>query len=587
MSNPLFSTIRVKKPRRNAFDMSHEKKLSCNMGKLVPILCQEVVPGDTFKMSSEILVRMAPMIAPVMHRVNVYTHFFFVPNRLVWDDWRTFITGGPKGDGRRPGASSSDAPVSFPIMEFNNPLDSSLFAPGSLADYMGLPYLKPSQNNPVQVSSLPFRAYVEIYNEYYRDQNLTDPVPYSKGAVMSGDVPNLMSLRSRCWEKDYFTSALPFVQRGEPVEIIKGASSGLAPVKMRSGWNTSSIPDNDVPRFVEHESRLNDNSSPAGNYFQVYANKGDMSTSSTPHVGDVVKLTTVGATSFSNTKIQGYNPGSSLVADLSAAGQVTSTTINDLRWAARLQEWLEKMARGGSRYIEQIYNMFGVKSSDARLQRPEYLGGGKTPIMISEVLQTSQSENKMTSDPTYSGTPQGNMSGHGISAGVTHGFKRFFEEHGYIIGIMSIMPRTAYQQGIPRTFFKFDKFDYYWPPFGHLGEQVVYNKEVYAEGDQLPDESVPFGYQSRYSEYKFNHSTVHGDMRSSLKFWHMGRIFNILGDPAAESGTPPLLNESFVTAKPTHRIFAVTDENDDKCWVQLYHNMIGIRPMPKYGTPML
>lgn len=243
----------------------------------------------------------------------------------------------------------------------------------------------------------------------------------------------------------------------------------------------------------------------------------------------------------------------------------STLTINDLRRATRLQEWLERNARAGSRYIEQIFAHFGVRSSDARLQRPEYLGGSKQPIVISEVLNTAS---------TGQGDPLGQMGGHGVSVGNNYAFNKFFEEHGVIIGIMSILPRTAYMQGIPRMFSKFDKFDYYFPEFAHLGEQEVKNRELFENWVDSTGDGT-FGYQSRYAEYKFKESSVHGDFRDNMNYWHMARIFD----------TPPALNEGFVSADPTQRVFAITDPEIDKVYLQLYNDVKAIRPMPVFGTP--
>lgn len=272
--------------------------------------------------------------------------------------------------------------------------------------------------------------------------------------------------------------------------------------------------------------------------------------------------------------IQNMDPNGTLEADLSA---VTASTINELREAFQLQKWLERNMRNGSRYIESILAHFGVKSSDARLQRPEYLGGGKSPVVISEVLQTSGTTTQEI-DPLYN-SPQGNMAGHAVSAGQTNYFKKFFEEHGFIIGIMSIMPRTSYQQGIPRIFNKFDKFDYFWPEFAHLGEQEVKNQELYFDTSATQKNDDTFGYQSRYAEYRYIPSSVAGDFRDNLLFWHLGRKFENV----------PSLGEAFITADPQNngweRIFAVQDAEVHKIWVQMIHKVKAVRPMPVFADP--
>lgn len=542
----IFSKVPVSRPRRTAFNLSHEVKLSCNMGSLVPILCREVVPGDTFKLSSEIFMRFAPMLAPIMHRVNVYTHFFFVPNRIVWDNWEEFITGGEDGN-------------SMPVHPFINMPDvaggesSALLQNGSLADYFGLPTsATPSTLWPenFHVDSLPFRGYAKIWNEYYRDQNLQEEIdiPYGDGDDTSY-VDEILQLRNRAWEKDYFTSALPWAQRGGDVSL---PITGDAPVVYTSGAGLF------VDSGVVTE---NNNSRP------FYAGEGLDGT--TGSEGSLSYAPTDSPTSRT-TRSVGYDPDGSLEADLSA---VTSATINDLRQAFALQRWLEINARGGSRYTEQIFSHFGVRSSDGRLQRPEYLGGGRAPVQISEVLQTSATEDE---------SPQANMAGHGLAVGNTNRFRRFFEEHGYVIGIMSVLPRTTYQQGVPRQFRKFDKFDYYFPEFAHLGEQPIYPSEIYVD-ETTDDAGAPFGYTPRYAEYKYIPSQVCGDFKSTLAFWHLGRIF----------GSAPTLNGAFTTARVGQNgsirsdIFAVQDPDDHHLWVSIYNSLLAVRPMPKFGVPRL
>jgi hypothetical protein len=514
----LFTSVSAKRPKRNVFDLSHERKFSFNMGDLIPVFLEEVVPGDKFQVSSELFIRLAPMLAPVMHRVNVYTHFFFVPNRLVFDKWQDFITGGVDGQ--------SD--VVFPMLDPGD--GSEHMSIGSLSDYLGLPDMDVSSLM-IKVNALPFRAYQLIFNEFYRDQTLQSEVEFSRGSLVStDDFYRLVSLRRRCWEKDYFTSALPWPQRGGDVMMPIG---GDAPVILDPPTSTSSALFRSATGAV-----------PIGSLVQAGGNPS---------------FVTVDGSA--NARVL-YDPQGSLMANLSDA---TSTTVNEFRRAVRLQEWLEKNARAGSRYIEQILSHFGVRSSDARLQRPEYLGGGKSPVVVSEVLQTSS---------TDAVTPQGNMSGHGVAVGKTHGFRKFFEEHGFVIGIMSVLPRTSYFQGIPKVFSKFDKFDYFWPSFAHLGEQPILNKELSVR-TTVPD--AVFGYAPRYSEYKFGRNSVHGDFRSSLLFWHMGRNLPAL----------PSLNASFVQSDPTHRIFAVTDPLVHKLYAHVYHNFKAIRPMPKFGTPTI
>lgn len=560
----LFNSIRIRPPKANRFNLSHDVKLTCKFGKLTPILCQDVLPGDVFKLNTEMLVRFAPMLAPVMHRVNVYTHFFFVPKRLVWDNWKQFITGGESGE---------DSPA-YPRIQVPN---SSLFQTGSLADYLGYPVIGTNNGIPDAnrksdygyIDALPFRAYQLIYNEYYRDQNLTEEVEIGKdmdGLISTSPyVSQIMSLRNRAWQKDYFTSALPFAQRGDEVtlplmgdaDVIfnddtrKLSISPLNKIGINTGMQVPPVNDDgvEVNNGNLHLKNTNQNvrilSGPQGNPTEFHE---PVATLSYEHLRDL---------------IQGV--------DLS---QVSSSTINELRRAIRAQEFLEVAARGGSRYIEQIYAYFGVRSSDARLQRPEFLGGGKSPVVISDVLQTSQ---------TTESSPQANPSGHAVSVQNSHSFKFRAEEHGYIIGIMSVMPKAAYQQGMPRMFQKFDRLDYYWPQFAHLGEQEITRGELYynlaAPLSELSKIRQVFGYTPRYAEYKFCNDSVHGDFRESLAFWHMGRIFS----------TSPALNTDFLTnvEDAANRVFAVRDSQFDKIWVNIHHNLVAIRLMPKYGTPLI
>ena len=529
----IFTHVPMKRPGTNVFDLSHERKLSMKMGDLVPIMLNEVVPGDKFQINTEILMRMAPMLAPIMHRVNVYTHYFFVPTRLVWDDFEEFITGGRLGP-------QPDVPGPVPPYFKRSSLAwQNLTMQGTLADYLGVPPQFKSGNpaafpapDNIEFSALPFRAYQLIYNEYYRDQNLQAPIDISKNSGYLSTAGGLDLLRSRAWEKDYFTSALPWPQRGGDVHMALGDSATIKYDKT-AGTYQHMVQSNGVAGTTGALTAANDPNETGNNRIEV--------------LGTGLNL----------------DPNSTLYADLSDA---KGGTINELRRAMRLQEWLEKNARGGARYVEQILSHFGVRSSDARLQRPEYLGGGKTPVKISEVLQTSETDS----------TAQGNASGHGLATGVSHQAKRFFEEHGYIIGIMSVLPRTSYQQGMERLWYRNDRFDYYWPEFANIGEQPVLNKELFVTGDRDIDNGT-FGYQSRYAEYKTGRSSIHGEMRSNLSYWHMGRIFS----------TAPALNNTFVTADPTTRIFPVVEGSEDHLYVHLYNNIKARRSMPKFGVPTL
>lgn len=525
--NDIFTKVQVQNVKSNVFDLSHDVKLSLNMGELIPINVMECIPGDKFNISTESLLRFAPLVAPVMHKINVFTHYFFVPNRLLWPNWEKFITGNN---------GLESAPPSPPT------LTNLQISPGDLADYMGLPVTEDASGTIIEggitdrVSALPFAAYQKIYDDYYRDQNLEAS---TWNPLLDGDNPNQaqwINKRKRAWEHDYFTSSLPFAQKGEAVTI---PLIGEAPVEF------SHNPDN--------TGGLWRNADPTGSAPITAGTMG-------ANVG--VGNTATARFTASPSPNAAYDPNGTLSADLS---QASSATINDLRRAFRLQEWLEKMARGGSRYIEQIAMHFGVKSSDARLQRPQFLGGHKQPVIISEVLQTSESGES---------SPQGTMAGHALSASSGKGISYSCEEHGYIIGIMSIMPKTAYQQGIPKHFSRRSYLDYAWPTFAHIGEQEVLNKEIYYANDTKNDET--FGYIPRYSEYRYLDSRVAGEFRTSLAFWHLGRIFN----------NRPNLNAEFIKCDPDTRIFAVETEGyDQHIWAHVYNKVRAVRKLPKYGTP--
>lgn len=517
----VFSHVKMQKPRYSTFDLSHQKKMSAEMGKLVPIMCMETVPGDSFSISTSQLLRFAPMLAPIMHQVTVYQHFFFVPNRLIYQNWEPFITGGEDG---------YDTSIPPTITMPNN------LTEGSVADYLGLPT---DNTTTYEVSALPFAAYGTIYNEYYRDENLIAPGDFNLDDGNQGLASAVYKLaigkpKTRAWQHDYFTSALPWTQKGPEATIPLGTS---API-LDAGLNGAPYGDIKV--------RL----------------QSDGSTLSTTLRSNSAGILNELAAGGSSTNLY-LDLSESHVADLS---QATAATINELRSAFRLQEWLEKNARGGSRYTESILSHFGVRSSDARLQRPEFLGGGSVPVQISEVLQTAPASG--------SSTPLAEMGGHGISVGQNANVQYRCEEHGFVIGIMSVMPKTAYQQGVNKMFLRNDRFDYYWPEFAHLGEQAIENQEVYINASNRED---AFGYIPRYAEYKYQNDTVHGALRDSLNFWHLGRIFS----------TQPYLNKEFIEcdsiAEDLTRIFAVPDEQ--QMYVIVNNRVMAKRPMPYFGTP--
>jgi len=514
----IFQNTATGRQGSNLFNLSNEHKLTMPMAKLVPFYTQEVVPGDRFKVNAEVFMRLAPTIAPIMHRVNVTTHFWYVPNRIIWDNWKDFITGGEDGNALPP----------HPYLGIDAG-NIGLLEKGSLADYMGVPTSDSvAGSTKLRINALPFRAYQKIYNEIYRDQNLQDKIDIN--ADEDGEVTNPLTLgniRIRNWEKDYYTSSLPFAQKGSPVS---------APIQME---------------YLNPAKWLNI----SGDQTAV---SGNLQTDASG-------------------QLQNDGTGGGLGSLENIDPELTGIDVNTLREAVRLQEWLEKNARAGSRYVESIMAHFGERVPDYTAQRPVFLGGGSQPITISEVLQTGQTTvDGGDPHPNLEPSPQGNMAGHGVSVGRSNNFRAKFSEHGWIIGIVSVMPRTAYQQGLDRKFQYQDKFDYYWPEFAQLGEQEVKNSEVYCNFANLDTNGDTFGYQARYNHMKYAASKVSGDFRDNLAFWHMGRIFT----------NPPALNEDFIQCDPRTDIFAVQD-GTDPLYVQIYNNVKAIRKMPYHNVPTL
>lgn len=501
----LFTQVEFTKIKGNSFDLSHDVKMSLKFGNLYPTAWCECVPGDRFNCSVESLLRFAPLVSPVMHRMDVSFHYFFVPNRLLWDNWENYITNTKVG-GVLP---------AHPVIQMTGASPTT----GTLSDYLGIPELS-GMAGTVTVNALPFAAYQAIYNEYYRDQNLiTEVVTKALDGNNASNGTNLPIMRKRAWEHDYFTSCLPTPQKGASVDIP------LGDVQLKDPWQGIGA----NPEFVKTDG----------------------------------SSATTGAISQAGADIQAGGVGP-VAYDPKETLSVEPTTITDLRRAFKLQEWLERAMRGGSRYIEFIRSMFGVHSSDKRLQRPEYITGMKSPVVISEVLNTTGTDD----------APQGNMAGHGVSVTSGKYGSYYCEEHGILMCIMSVMPKTAYQQGIPRKFLKVnDPFEYYFEQFAHIGEQEVKNVEIYTHTTDVVREET-FGYIPRYSEYKFENNRTAGDFRSTLDFWTLTRQF----------GSAPALNQTFIECVPDTRIFAVED-GTDYLYAHVYHIIKANRKMPFFGSP--
>lgn len=537
-----FSEVQLQRPKRSEFDLSHDKRLTMRMGNLVPIFVAECVPSDSFRGGSEVLLRLAPLLAPIYDRIELYVHFFFVPNRLLWEDWEEFITGGRLGVGVEP----SVAPVP-PCVDIANVLGNSptAFDNGSLGDYLGVPNflsIDPvaGNYNDCLLDIMPFVAYNLVWYEYYRDRNFVADVDWYP--VPSGEMAGLTFIDQfshvhvRNYAHDYFTSALPFTQRGVDV---------MVPLAFTS---------TDV------------NYSPQTTVFGQDGNPLDGG-------GQYVLGTVVGGNTIISGSASTNGPGQVRnIASISA--DASDVTINDLRSAMSLQVWLERNAIGGSRYTESTQAHFGVKPQDSRLQRPEYIGGGRIPVQISEVVSTAWSV-----DGDAASVPQANMAGHGLTYGNTNRFNYYCTEHGFILGICSLLAPATYQMGLPRMFRRRSFLDYPWPTFAKLGEQEVSDFEIYATPLSLtedPSGDVPlFGYQSRYADWKYICNSNHGDFRDEFLFWSLTRVFT----------TAPVLGEVFnlFDVATEDQIFAVS--GGDHFWLYVHNRVSVRRPLPYFGTP--
>lgn len=521
--------------KRNKFPLSHYKLLTCDMGELIPVSWYEALPGDTIQHQTSAFIRVAPTLAPIMTPCHVNFWSFAVPIRLLWDNgpddcFENFITGGPDGlDAAVPPFYMIPQGTTLPI--------------GSLADYLGIPCGE-SYKSDVKVSALPFRAYYKIWNEYFRDEDLQQPLADGDD-VDGGSQGNLSTGRDVVrvsWKKDYFTVSRPFEQKGASVTVpVNLTSEGGSPLISA----TTTLSGGGV---TFSKAGPDDNQSNWPDAFGLQTRGSALSWRSNDPGGSKV-----------TSNLQYSNPSAQTNITWNGGPQTTgSITVDDIREAFGLQRFEEARAMFGSRYTEYL-RYLGVRSSDARLQRPEYLGGGSQVIQWSEVVQTGQGTD-----------PVGTLRGHGVSGGRTRRWRRFFEEHCIVMTLATIRPIALYTQSLPRAWSRVIKEDYWQKELEHIGEQEVANKELYAYGSS-PD--GVFGYMDRYDEYRSVQNTVCGDFRDKLDYWHLGRVF----------ASQPVLNSDFVSCNPSKRIF--TEQTADEFYCMFLHSVQARRLISRKGRP--
>ena len=564
-SNSRFAQAPQVDIQRSTFDRSSGHKTTFNAGKLVPIYVDEVLPGDTFEMKTSAIIRGSTPIFPVMDNANLDIYFFFVPNRLVWDHWKEF-----NGENTN---SKWEQTVEYSIPQMAPPLTNGSvvgWEKGTLADYMGIPTLVgpgASQTNPeYTVNHLPFRAYCLIWNEWFRDQNLQDPVLIDKGDSQTNGRHLIPEGNSIIFENqaalqganllpvnkyfDYFTGALPEPQKGPDVLLPLGQTAPVITMTEDIAGVTST---NTGMRFIsespikaQHKMAINATGNGKGNGVLI-----ETVPSGSPSEGNLIPT--------------------NLYANLQEA---TSATINELRLAFQLQKLYERDARGGTRYIEILKSHFGVTSPDARLQRPEYLGGERIPINIDQVIQTSG-----TMEGT---TPQGNTGAYSLTGNQGSYFKHSFVEHGYILGLACVRTEHTYQQGLEKIWNRKNRFDFYWPALANIGEQAILNKEIYLQPVKEVNEQA-FGYQEAWAEYRYKPSRVSSAFRSNIKgsldAWHYADYYEAL----------PVLSAEWIeeTYKNVDRTLAVQSTLEDQYIADFWFKCKCTRPMPIYSIPGL
>lgn len=541
---------------RSRFNRSHSVKTTFNVGDIVPFYCEEILPGDTFNVKSSRVVRMQTLLTPMMDNIYLDSYYFFVPNRLTWEHWREF-----NGENT---ASAWLPTTTYSIPQLTSPASTG-WTVGTIADYFGIP----TGITDLSVNALPFRAYALICNDWFRDQNLCDPlnIPLTDSTVAGVNTDTYVSDVAKGGKPykaskyhDYFTSCLPAPQKGPDV-LIPSGTGALYPVV-----TGSTIPDGD--KASDYRKGMEFRIAGTGAYKQY-------SSTDYPYVAGA----SGGALAITSVQDKNVNLfPSNLWADTSAG--VIGASINELRTAFQVQKAYEKDARGGSRYIEIIKSHFGVTSPDARQQRPEYLGGNRIPISVNQVIQQSQTAT----------TPQGTVSGMSLTTDHNEDFIKSFTEHGFIIGVMVARYDHTYQQGLERFWSRSTRFDYYWPVFANLGEMAVKNKEIYAQGSSVInsdtgkayDDEV-FGYQEAWADYRYKPSRCTGEMRStyatSLDKWHLGDDYNAL----------PSLSDSWIMEdKATvDRVLAVQSSVSNQLFADIYIQAEATRPMPMYSIPGL